>query len=149
MERGAEHSGNGRMQEDPAVYGDQLELIKEEWYAYGRIPHMATEHIDFIGRNAFCVYCALMRFADRATGVCWPSVEMLMQMTGLSRRALFRELARLSTLGMITRTQMRKNQKYGSNRYHMVNPQHWQFAVDGFYECHTRHSGTKHVKPNP
>ena len=141
-----EHEGQDVIQEDPAVYGDQIELIKEEWYAYGRIPHKATDNIDFIGRNAFCVYCALMRFADRATGTCWPSSTTLMQMTGLSRRALFRELQRLSTLGMITRRQMRKKQKYGTNQYHMINPQYWRFPGDDFQACHGRHTAVEDVK---
>lgn len=134
------------VQEDAAVYGDQIALERGDWYHYARIPNGAIDNIDFLGRNAFCVYCALLRFADKQTGICWPSVAGLCRMTGLARRSLFRELARLSKLGLIERVQMRRGSKFGNNKYRMINPNFWQFPGDDFYECQERHTESNNDK---
>lgn len=56
-----------------------------------------------IGPNAFAVWCAIKAHADYNSGVSWPSVRRLMELTGLASGTVQRALTQLEGVRMLRR----------------------------------------------
>ena len=55
-----------------------------------------------IGALGVAVYAVLQRYADRATGQCWPSVATIARLLRLSKNCVKKYLHLLARLGLIT-----------------------------------------------
>lgn len=58
-----------------------------------------------LGRTAFCVYCALLQYANRA-GECWPRVSTIADDIGASVRTVQVELRKLEGAGLLIITEV-------------------------------------------
>ena len=74
--------------------------------AMERITRGAGRRNGAVGRVAIDVLrCLLLRFCDRTTARCFPSVAEVMQATRYSRAAIFKALGSLEAVGVLTRHQ--------------------------------------------
>lgn len=69
-----------------------------------RIPHEFLEkHLAQIGPTNFAVFSVLMKFADFQTGECYPKIDSLCALVGVSRSTVERSLAYLSKINLLTK----------------------------------------------
>jgi len=86
-----------------------------------RIPNAVTEHIAEIGVAAYAVFGALSLHADDS-GKCWPSVDRLAELTGLTARSVRTQLRRLELAGWVETSPRTDGKTRLTNLYRIVNP---------------------------
>lgn len=65
-----------------------------------------------MGPHGFMVYCTVKAHVNFATGSAFPSVERIVELTGVSRAQVMRELARLEELGYLTKQKQGRSNVY-------------------------------------
>jgi DNA-binding transcriptional MocR family regulator len=76
-------------------------------YVFDRVPAKARELLPVIGPTAYAVLGCLSAFADR-DGKCWPSIETLVRMSGMSRATIRRSLKILERFGVLSQQRRTK-----------------------------------------
>ena len=64
-----------------------------------------------IGVNAYAVWCAIKSHSDYQTGISWPSVRRMMELTGLASATVQKALATLEAAKLL-RSEVRKKRRY-------------------------------------
>ena len=64
-----------------------------------------------IGVNAYAVWCAIKSHSDYQTGVSWPSVRRMMELTGLASATVQKALATLEAAKLL-RSEVRSKRRY-------------------------------------
>jgi hypothetical protein len=81
------------------------------------------EYGDEIGAIGVAVYAALARYADRASGECWPKVKTIAAKLRLSPNCVKKYLHQLAALGLISIASRYTDQgDHTSNRYTLHDP---------------------------
>lgn len=65
-----------------------------------------------MGSSAFTVYCAIKFHVNFQTGVAFPSIDRLVDFTGISERQVKRDLATLEKKGYLTKSKVGRNNQY-------------------------------------
>jgi hypothetical protein len=73
-------------------------------------------------------YVGLKRFANFTTQRCYPSIETLVSVTGLSRGGLFNVIKRLINFGLITRES--GGGRGNANEYTLTTPDKWKRSIN-------------------
>ena len=81
------------------------------------------EYAEEIGAIGVAVYAALARYADRASGECWPKVKTIADKLKLSPNCVKKYLHQLASLGLISIAYRYTDQgDHTSNRYTLHDP---------------------------
>lgn len=64
-----------------------------------------------IGVNAYAIWCAIKSHSDYQTGVSWPSVRRMMELTGLASATVQKALATLEAAKLL-RSEVRSKRRY-------------------------------------
>lgn len=64
-----------------------------------------------IGVNAYAIWCAIKSHSDYQTGVSWPSVRRMMELTGLASATVQKALSTLENAKLL-RSEVRKKRRY-------------------------------------
>ena len=111
------------IQEAPEAYGDQFE-IEDKRRQFIMIDFAVVENMAKLGKNAFVVYCALVRFASKDR-VAYPSWKKLQAVTGLGHHSVRNALRELQKWELIEATQRRKSGSFSSNSYSLPDLASW------------------------
>lgn len=65
-----------------------------------------------LGAHAFTLYCAIKQHVNFATGEAFPSIERLIELTGISRAQVMRDLKKLEEYGFLTKEKRGRNSVY-------------------------------------
>lgn len=65
-----------------------------------------------MGSSAFTVYCAIKFHVNFQTGVAFPSIDRIVEFTGVSERQVKRDLATLEKKGYLTKTKVGRHNQY-------------------------------------
>lgn len=83
---------------------------------YGRVPAELLRDPS-MSAGAIRLFAMLDDYADRDSGVCWPSIETLMEGMGVARKTIKRALTELIEAGWIEREERFNGKRQSSNRY--------------------------------
>jgi len=141
----------------PSVNQDtQFQVIDRRKRGYFTVDNIVIdEYGEQLGPHGLAVYMALCRFAN-ADQECWPSHATVAKRTGMSRRQVGREIAKLAGLSLILVTPQydTESQVHRSNLYTLLE-------VEGIDSVTTPHidsvtnpivrqsNRTKHIKKDP
>ena len=103
--------------------------------------------------HAKLVYCALAKFANNTTGICWPQLDTIAEVAGVHRATVARELKNLRAKDLVKWTTTRsKRAKNNPNRYTVnLDPAYVaqdQSAGDALYTVEQRRSQHLYSQPD-
>ncbi len=92
---------------------------------FTRIPKVRDLMEAGVPTEAIPTYCALTDYANNKTGLCWPKMETLAGVLGLSVRTIQRHLHLLRGCGLIEFVERRRNRgRYSSYLYRVLHIMH-------------------------
>lgn len=88
-----------------ASRGDQMDLFRADarWFI-SMCDMFSSGQVAEMGPHAYAVFCFLKSTADLRTGVSTASGDAIAEGSGVSRRQVWRAIARLEEMGYVTRT---------------------------------------------
>lgn len=112
-------NGNLWVMDEPEPYvQDRPQFEDRRKRQFIMVDYIVLESIAEMGRNAFAVYCVLLRCMNNER-MAWPSWKRLMRLSGLSRNMIGKALKTLENRGFLTRMQGRRKGAYSSNMYYI------------------------------
>ena len=89
---------------------------------FTRIPKISDFVLAGVPTEVIPTYCALADYANNKTGLCWPKMETLAGVLGLSVRTIQRHLHLLRERGLIEFVERRRNRgRYSSYLYRVLH----------------------------
>ena len=116
------------VQEPAEEYGEQLHVDNQIEYNFTPLPNAVYAMWSHIGNDALLVYILLVKFADRQTHICWPSIDTMRTLTGFGKNKLTRCIKVLREHNMVATHQLRKGREYGTNRYTLLPEKDWSMV---------------------
>lgn len=108
---------------------------KEKYEQHIRLPTRIFEDRSFltipIKQRAYClsILISLLKFLNSKTLQCYPRVQTLVSMTGLSKRSVFRCLTLLVKANIISKKRLKSTSLYTLNSSYVVSTRHLDMPV--------------------